>query len=187
MVEACRLGSRECAQDSPLPVDNYQTSVMAEVKGTTNLWREFLESTKCGNLLPPDFKLVFIPSNVVIPEAVKVLINNKVSSVPVLDVSTNQFTGLLDILDVLTLVIATAEAKELIDVLSKKEVDWETFIRTELQVFSGQPIGELTNISERNPWAPVWEGFPLHSLLDMFSKNVNLHRVPIITGVCVLP
>lgn len=92
------------------------------------------------------------------------LIKNRVSSVPVMDVTTNQFIGLLDMLgtlsaalngrgadiaclntDLLTLVVATSEAKELIDVLSRKEVDWETFIQQELEVFSNQTIGEMAS------------------------------------------
>lgn len=145
-------------------------------------WQQFLVSTRSGDLVPSDFKLVFVPSNAVVPDVIKVLIKNNISSVPVMDVATNQFTGLIDMIDLLTLVVATAEAKELVDVLCRKEVDWNTFIQTELQVFRDQTIGEMINISERNPWAPVWEGFPLSSLLDMFSKNVNLHRVPIIDG-----
>lgn len=47
--------------------------------------------------------------------------------------------------DLLTLVVATAEAKELIDVLSRKEIDWETFIQTELKVFADQTIAEMTS------------------------------------------
>lgn len=145
-------------------------------------WKEFLLSTRSGDLVPADFKLIFVPSTAVIPEVIKVLVKNNISSVPVMDVETNQFSGLIDMIDLLTLVVATAEAKELVDVLCRNQVDWETFIQTELQVFRDQTIADMTNISERNPWAPVWEGFPLSSLLDMFSKNVNLHRVPIIDG-----
>lgn len=47
--------------------------------------------------------------------------------------------------DLLTLVIATAEAKELLDVLSKDKVSWETFIQTELKVFAEQTIDGMTS------------------------------------------
>ncbi len=40
-----------------------------------------------------------------------------------------------------------------------------------------------SDVSNRNPWAPVWEGFPLSSLMDMFAKDVNLHRVPVVDKV----
>jgi len=96
------------------------------------------------------------------------------------------------------------DAKELAGVLSSKDIGWDEFIQKELLVFKHQTIGDmpsshypfpsfissfaddgavLVDISERNPWAPVWEGFPLSSLLDMFSKNVNVHRVPVVDGV----
>lgn len=47
--------------------------------------------------------------------------------------------------DLLTLVVATAEAKELVDVLCRNQVDWETFIQTELQVFRDQTIADMTS------------------------------------------
>ena len=34
--------------------------------------------------------------------------------------------------------------------------------------------------SRRNPWCPVHFSVPLHSLMDMFGNDVNLHRVGIV-------
>lgn len=74
--------------------------------------------------VPADFKLIFVPSTAVIPEVIKVcgpclaqafswvcfcahfpwvvhiqvLVKNNISSVPVMDVETNQFSGLIDMI-----------------------------------------------------------------------------------------
>ena len=38
---------------------------------------------------------------------------------------------------------------------------------------------EKSRSNARNPWCAVWRGYPLNSLLDMFSKDVNIHRIAV--------
>jgi CBS domain-containing protein len=145
-------------------------------------WTDFISAIRCDHLIPEGFTLCFVSSTALLGDVIKTLANNKISSIPVMDEETNQFTGFIDMIDLLTLVVVMVDAKELAGVLSSKDIGWDEFIQKELLVFKHQTIGDMPNISERNPWAPVWEGFPLSSLLDMFSKNVNVHRVPVVDG-----
>jgi len=101
-------------------------------------------------------------------------------SVPVYDDETKRWLGLVDILDVLTIVVFMNDLKVVIDAVSHKAVDWYNFTEQELKVLQEESIQTIVNASERNPWCPVSHLKPLNSLMDMLSSDVNLHRVPII-------
>jgi len=118
-------------------------------------------------------------SNTVI-ETLQLLKSKNLLCVPTYDPLEKKWLGLVDTLDIMSLITAMSDLKVLIDAMSKKEVDWRDFIAHELKIVSEEPITSAINISDRNPWCPVSQFLPLHSLMDMFSKDVNLHRVPVV-------
>jgi len=73
-----------------------------------------------------------------------------------------------------------AETKIIVDQVASQEVDWNQYLCQEEKIITDQPIVDVINASNRNHWCPVWYKKPLLSLMDMFSREVNLHRVPII-------
>jgi len=85
-------------------------------------------------------------------------------------------------LDLVAVVVFLSDCKPIVDSLANHEVEWKKFLAQEEKVIKEQVVDGMSNASEREPWCPVYEGFPLLSLMDMFSKDVNLHHVAVTNG-----
>jgi len=139
-----------------------------------------LDQTKVENLLDPNFKLIFAKSTDSIIETLKLLQTKGILSVPVYDEHQQKWLGLVDVFDILTVLIFMSDLKSLVEALNKKEVDYYSFVETELKVLKDESVATILNSSQHNPWCPVSRLKPLHSLMDIFSRDVNLQRVPIV-------
>lgn len=148
-----------------------------------NSFRKFVSQFTVKDLIPKDFKLVRVNSDTKIIDTLRKLREHKILSVPVYDTNKNEYTGFCDILDLVTLVVTMADMKQILDVLTSEDrVDLLTFIEKENELIRQENTDQIINASERNPWCDVYEGLPLTSLMDMFSKDVNLHRVAVTDG-----
>lgn len=127
--------------------------------------------------LPKDFALISVDKSTPTLEVLKTLSKNNIQSVPVYDPEVKKFIGSIDMLDLLNVTVFLTEAKQIVDVVASKEITWNQYIAEENKVLADSTAGDIINASERNPWVDVYEGLPLRSLMDMFGKNVNLHRV----------
>jgi hypothetical protein len=87
--------------------------------------------------------------------AVRAMLQNHTSSVAVFDDTKKSFLGFVDILDVATMIFLLAVTDSIKSVLSDNEPTWEQFTQKEVKVLAKQTLGELTNISERDPWRDV--------------------------------
>jgi len=130
-------------------------------------WRDFLASVQAGDLINEDFKLVCIDSADTVFEALQALKEHSIESAPVWDSEQNVFLGFMDVLDIVCLIFD----KLTVDQVMNKSANHSKF--------SNLLIKEAANISNRNPWCPVYIGKPLLSVMDMFSSEGQLHRVPI--------
>jgi len=129
-------------------------------------WRDFLASVQAGDVIKDNFELCCIDSADTVTDALEVLKEHNITSAPVWDKEQRGFLGFLDVLDILCLVFD----KLSLDQLLKKGADH--------YAISTICIKEASNISQYNPWCPVYIGKPLLSVMDMFSGGY-LHRVPI--------
>ncbi|KAL6056049.1 hypothetical protein QOT17_016364 [Balamuthia mandrillaris] len=140
--------------------------------------REF----KVKELLPADFELVRIDSNANVVEALKILKEKNIHSAPIFDEAKKEYLGLIDMVDLTTTVAIFSESHGIAEALAGRGIGWDEWIQHEKEVVNDIKVTEVAGFGERSPWSPVYCDFPLHSLLDMFSKQVNLHRVPVVTG-----
>jgi CBS domain-containing protein len=143
-------------------------------------WTDLLNRTAVGQLLPPNFLLHKVNSTDLVPAVLKVLAENHISSVPVMEGS--RYLGMVDMLDMLLVVVMMTEAKGLADILCSREIDWNVWLKREIEVLNTQTIAELSNISERNPWRPVSSNMPVGKVGREILGLRNVHRVPVITG-----
>jgi len=143
-------------------------------------WKKFLDQTKVEDLLEPDFKLIYAIKTDSILDVLKLLKRKHISSVPVFDAEKQTFLGIVDIFDLLSVFIFMNDLKSLVETINQKEVDWYKYVENETKILKEESVETVVNSSRRNPWCPVSRLKPLHSLMDMLSKDVNLHRVPIV-------
>jgi len=88
----------------------------------------------------------------------------------------------VDVFDILTVLIFLSDAKVLLDAVSRKEVDWFAFLENEMRVLKDEAVGSICNSSDRNPWYLVSTKTSLRCLMDVLSKDMKLHRVPVADG-----
>lgn len=147
---------------------------------STSKFARFINKFTCGDLAGPARDVVWVLSSQTCPEVLTTLAEKQIQSVPVWDEDTKSFLGMVDVLDLLTLLVVMNSAKDFADLLATRPVSWDEFSQVEVDMFSRQTIKEVCNASRRNPWCPVHFSVPLHSLMDMFGNDVNLHRVGIV-------
>jgi len=131
-------------------------------------WRDFLARVQAGDLITGDFKLTCIDSMDTVLEALQVLKQGNIVSAPVWDKERSTFLGFIDVLDIICLIF---DKMTVDDILNEKGS-----VQSKI---SSMQIKEAANISESNPWCPVYIGKPLLSVMDMFSSGGQLYRVPI--------
>lgn len=70
----------------------------------------WLNTKKVDELAPTMDRVIVASSDDTVPQVMKIFVQHNISCVPVLDRSTNQFVGLLDILDLVAFVVQVFEA-----------------------------------------------------------------------------
>lgn len=142
-------------------------------------WETFLERFSSKDLMP-EAEIIKATAKEHCPEVLARLADAQIQSLPVWDEEKADYIGLVDVMDFVATVCMMNNAKEFIEALAHREITWKEFFEREQTVFADQEIGEMCNASGRNPWCPVHESLPLHSVMDVFGKDVNVHRVPVV-------
>jgi len=145
-----------------------------------NAFARFLLKFNTGDLSGPASQVVWAEASQTCPQVLGLLNEKNIQAVPVWDEQTKSFVGMVDVLDLLTLLVVMNTSKDFADLLASRPIDWEEFSAIEIDMFSNQQIRQVCDVSKRNPWCPVHFEVPLHSLMDMFGTDVNLHRVPVV-------
>eukprot|EP01118_Nematostelium_gracile_P017451 TRINITY_DN745_c0_g1_i1.p1 TRINITY_DN745_c0_g1~~TRINITY_DN745_c0_g1_i1.p1 ORF type:complete len:335 (-),score=75.45 TRINITY_DN745_c0_g1_i1:148-1152(-) len=143
-------------------------------------WKQFLDRTIVENLLEKDFKLISALKEDSVLDVLKLLRNNKITSVPIYDNVHKKWLGLVDTFDLMTVLVFMSDMKPLADMVNRKDTDWYKFFQSEQKLIAEEKITAIANSSDRNPWCPVSRLMPLHSLMDILSSTTNLHRVPVV-------
>lgn len=130
-------------------------------------WRDFLAQVQAGDLINEGFKLICTDSDDTIVEALEALKEHNIVSAPVWDRSRKGFLGFVDVMDIVCLLLEKLSVDEIMSGKNNSKTN-----------FSQLRIKDTTNISQYNPWCPVYIGKPLLSVMDMFSGGA-IHRVPI--------
>eukprot|EP01119_Soliformovum_irregulare_P015008 TRINITY_DN4178_c0_g4_i2.p1 TRINITY_DN4178_c0_g4~~TRINITY_DN4178_c0_g4_i2.p1 ORF type:complete len:316 (+),score=65.04 TRINITY_DN4178_c0_g4_i2:75-1022(+) len=143
----------------------------------TSTWRQSLESVTLKDLLTNNEPIISAKTTDSPIAVLKSLLKNKLSSLALWDETKQEYVGFIDMVDLVTTVVTLCETKNVLDGITNRESDWYEYMSKEEELFKSEVVGTFSNASNRDPWCDVWEGKPLLSLLDMFSQEVNLHRV----------
>eukprot|EP01089_Gocevia_fonbrunei_P001784 TRINITY_DN1168_c0_g1_i2.p2 TRINITY_DN1168_c0_g1~~TRINITY_DN1168_c0_g1_i2.p2 ORF type:complete len:171 (-),score=36.84 TRINITY_DN1168_c0_g1_i2:26-490(-) len=148
-------------------------------------YSKWLSQFTAKDLLPENFSLVSVNEDDTVPNAIQLLIEKKLLSLPVSkkgSTTSNEssFVGQVDLVDLITFLVGLTKLGKFLSANSSKEIDWDSFVQEENEVFSQMKVSEIiTTSANRNPWCAVWEGKPLTSIMDMFSKDANLSLIHI--------
>jgi len=132
--------------------------------------KEFLQQIKVFNLFPENrTKIIFVEKDDPLSTAFKLLIDNKILSVPVYNPKRDQFMGFLDMLDIVTHAFASVKGL--------KGYNLDELLKN--PSFINSKCGDVASISGRNPFYTVDENAPLLVAMELMAKN-KVHRVPIV-------
>jgi len=117
----------------------------------------------------PNFDLIYVNENDTVADVLNVFKKNNIVSAPVKKPDENVFTGIIDMLDLVTFVDTKfAIPRD----LARDSYD-------QMEQFAKHPIGTLMQISNRNKWLEVSFDETLSDLFEILS-NSNSHRVAVI-------
>ena len=69
------------------------------------MWTEFLNSHKISEVLPPDYRMVSVQTDQTIFEALRLMKEKHIQSVPVFDVKENRFVGHVSLFDIISTLV----------------------------------------------------------------------------------
>jgi len=125
-------------------------------------FRDFLQTTTASQLVEADRPLFSVPKTATVEETLAVLGDNKLLSVPVQDPdSPSGFCDFVDVLDIVSSLVS--HCKDLNSVPVKVET------------FTQQPVIEVVNLSNKDPFITAPESECTLKLLDLFASGV--HRI----------
>jgi len=143
----------QIAKHSTLPVDTA---------------KRFLQNTTVSTLFPEGrTNIIGVQMNDPVSVVFKLLIQNKIQSVPVFNPQKQMFVAFIDILDIVSFLVRISREEEYQGI----SIDSEKFART--------TCGQIADVSGRNMYYPIDENAPLLTLLHLMVHK-KIHRVPVI-------
>jgi len=117
-------------------------------------------------------KIFHVKSSSTAAEAMKVLVDNNILCAPILDEKKNQYIGFIDMMDIVSFIVALYEENELL-----KE-DLETLLDQGSR-FASTSVVDMADFSHKNPFVPVRDTASLFELFKILGQY-GVHRVPVI-------
>ncbi|KAL6061568.1 hypothetical protein QOT17_012741 [Balamuthia mandrillaris] len=137
---------------------------------------QFLESFVVEELLPKNFQLVKVGADEPVLQALWTLCEKGFHSVPVWDPKEQEWLGLVDFMDL---------TKQVVEEFSEERLQglgttWREELKEMSHSFATKKVGDIVDKSGLNPWCPVLLDTSLLSVLQLFSKRLDVHRVPVV-------
>lgn len=139
--------------------------------------KALLRNTKVGSLFPEGrAKIIDVITTSSVADAFKVLIEHKVTAVPVLDESKKKHIGFLGISDIVSLITREFSNAE----LEAGKDDLLVLLKSKSNI-TNLKVVDIMDLSGRNAYYPVEETASLQIAIDLLVKWA-VHRIPVISS-----
>jgi len=125
-------------------------------------FKELIKNTTVDDLIESGRALYSVGNTATVEETLQVLADHKVLSVPVKDNDSGEYTDFVDVLDIISF-------------LSTLCKDINSLVHMKVESFTEQAVGEIVNLSNKDPFITVNGSDSSASVLELFAKGV--HRV----------
>lgn len=115
--------------------------------------------------------LVTLKSSSSVEEAITVLAEKKILSVPVMDSKSKECLGLIDMIDIAYFISKVAPDSTSLDANMIRSLEIAG------RAIALESIGEVLNASNRDPFVPIYQDNNASMAVDIFAKGI--HRVPL--------
>jgi len=132
----------------------------------TNIWDTPIDAVLTNR------PLIVIQTQTTVPRALKILIANNIYSAPVLDESSGEYYGFIDLVDIVTFIV---------QIFDETRVLGENFL-TELEQeerFAMEYSSQVADLSRKNPVHPLKKGSKILEAIKIFAST-GTHRIPIV-------
>mmetsp|Transcript_19789 Transcript_19789/g.75869 ORF Transcript_19789/g.75869 Transcript_19789/m.75869 type:complete len:336 (-) Transcript_19789:43-1050(-) len=140
----------------------------------------FLSRFHAGDIAGEKNKIVEVASDDTLVHALEVLSSAKLLSAPVKDTKTGEYKGFVDMVDIMSVLLMSDLAAEIVEQLAMKEVDWVEFMKSSQELINSTHVRDIVEVSGRNPWKPVKATDDLKKLISSLTQESHTQRVPII-------
>eukprot|EP01132_Coremiostelium_polycephalum_P001168 gene1168-1479_t len=132
-----------------------------------------LFSVPVGSIFPTKTSEIFsVNSNDTVKNALKMMVQKKVLSLPVFDTTSRRFNKFVDMVDIVSFCMKNFSKKEV------SELDLTALMESR-EIFDTTKVADICDNSGRNPYKSVEAGAPLSIAIDLMVKW-NVHRIPVI-------
>jgi len=134
--------------------------------------RQLLSQITVEELAPSSGPVVVVDSKDTLSKTFLTMVKNNILCAPVLDTSTNTFTGLIDMIDIACFVVDIALNNE------RLGSDYVDFLSRE-EAFKGRATSDVADLSKRNKLYPITVDSNLLDAVDKMASN-HVQRIPIL-------
>eukprot|EP01101_Sappina_pedata_P011519 TRINITY_DN7759_c0_g1_i1.p1 TRINITY_DN7759_c0_g1~~TRINITY_DN7759_c0_g1_i1.p1 ORF type:complete len:340 (-),score=200.36 TRINITY_DN7759_c0_g1_i1:90-1109(-) len=137
--------------------------------------KALLRNTNVGSLFPEGrATIISVPSTASVADAFKVLIESKVTAVPVIDETKKKHIGFLGMSDVVAMITREFTNAE----LEANSDDLIVLLKSKSNI-TGLKVLDIMDLSGRNAYYPVEESANLQTAIDLLVKWA-VHRIPVV-------
>merc|ERR1712100_389524 len=123
-------------------------------------FKDIVRETSIADLIESGRPFYSVDSSATVEETLLSLADNKVLSVPVKDAESGEYTDFVDVLDIISF-------------LSTLCKDINSLVRMKVESFTDQAIGEIVNLSNKDPFITVNSSDSASSVHELFAKVVS--------------
>jgi len=131
-----------------------------------------LDGVLVDDLIDTSVPILQVNSNASVEEAFKIIDEGGVLSVPIWDIPTQSYIGLVDTADFLKWIVSCYYRKN-------ENGNSDCLMKIGANLFLHEKIGNISDISKQNPFVPVPLGTPLSDAIVCLAEGI--HRLPIVS------
>jgi 5'-AMP-activated protein kinase regulatory gamma subunit len=117
--------------------------------------------TPIGQIIQPNAKIITIDHNTLVPQALKILGDNKIYCAPV--VSGNKVIGMIDLVDIVAFIVEIFDDQKLLQRGFYAKIAGE-------KIWNSEHASEISNLSQKNPLIAVKQSISLKEALHVMNE-----------------
>eukprot|EP01118_Nematostelium_gracile_P002785 TRINITY_DN130_c0_g1_i1.p1 TRINITY_DN130_c0_g1~~TRINITY_DN130_c0_g1_i1.p1 ORF type:complete len:336 (-),score=99.55 TRINITY_DN130_c0_g1_i1:126-1076(-) len=139
------------------------------------------ETTIVDTIVPKQENLVTIDSKQNVSSAFKALVTKNIYSAPVYDVTSKDWLGFIDLLDIVTYIVDIFEQQESFHTKDKSNLDFYDLLE-QVKEFDLGDAGKIVGLATGRSINLIPSGSTVQQALEILLKTQGAHRLPIVNG-----
>lgn len=139
----------------------------------------FLSRFSAGDIAGKPAEIVELSTEDTLVHGLETLGKAKLLSAPA-RTPEGEYKGFVDMVDIMSVLLMSDLAAEIVEELAMKEVDWLEFSQSSQELINSTRIKDIIEVSGRNPWRPVKATDSMKELVSSLTQESHVQRVPVL-------